>query len=71
MPLAIPAPTEVESYAREAAAFLGVEIDADDVPSVVAILGVLIRNAELLMTYDLPESIEAAPAIRIPAEPDE
>lgn len=71
MRLAIPAPADVENYAREAAALLGVKIDAADVPSVVAILGVLSRNAALLMTYDLPESIEAAPGFRIPAEPGE
>ena len=71
MPASTPPPAEIAAYVNEAAALLGVKLDAADVPALVMAFSVLERSAAVLMTYDLPESIEAGPVFRMPAEPDE
>jgi Protein of unknown function (DUF4089) len=73
MPPSTPPPAETAAYVYvdKAAALLGVKMDARDVPTVVAMFSVLERSAAVLMAYDLPETIEAAPVFRVPAEPDE
>jgi hypothetical protein len=62
---------EIESFVQEMARGLGVKVDPADLPAVVAVFGVLERNAAALMAFDLPESITAASIFRIPAESHE
>jgi hypothetical protein len=61
---------EIADYVEETARCLGVKLDAAALPGVVAVFGVLARNAEALMAHELPESVEPSPVFRIPAEGD-
>jgi hypothetical protein len=64
-------PAEIESFVRRMSEGLGIELDGGDVPAVVSVFAVLERNAAVLMTFDLPEPMTAAPTFRIPAASDE
>jgi hypothetical protein len=54
----------IEKYVDHAAAALGLELDAEYRPGVVANFARTAAIAELVMTFELSDAVEAAPVFR-------